>query len=61
MKITLDRKTLTRIIDFNPIDNISDLSYYTRQDMQYVLIISAYTDYLKSLGLLVDLDLEIKE
>jgi hypothetical protein len=61
MKVTLDVTTLSNIkAFFNPVDNFNNLSYYNREEMQQVLIISAFVDYLKSKGQLQDVQIEVK-
>lgn len=61
MKLTLDVTVLSNMkAFFNPIDKFNNLSYYSREEMQQVLIISAFVDYMKSKGQFQDLEIEVK-
>lgn len=48
----LDYRTIQSIKDCNPFNELKDLSAYSGNDMQFVLVVMAYTTYLKQLKLL---------
>lgn len=51
MEVTLDYKTLCLIKDFNSFNSINSLSAYSQKEMSEVLLLLAYTDFLKAQGI----------
>lgn len=60
MKLILNTKMLSRIKDFNPQDKISTFYNFTLSETQQLLMIISTIDYLKSQGLLNELEVEIE-